>query len=66
MHTGTEEEVVVAAWEGALVEEELQDEPDYGDGTVQPDGVVPQHGQDERDRAHLKGAVKEESWEEPV
>ena len=44
MHGGAEEEVVLAAGEDLLVEEDLEKEPDEEDSSVEPDTLKPEHG----------------------
>ena len=64
METDSEDELVVPLREYFLVEQEVEDDPEKSHTSIEGDGVVPENGANEADRAELEDAVKENEGEE--
>ena len=62
MKSGANEEIVEASGKTVLIEEELEEKPDDDDTSVKPDGVVPEHGENEGYGSKFEGTVEQEHW----
>jgi len=64
MKSGADEKIVEAAGKTVFIEEKLEEKPDDDDASVEPDGIVPKHGENEGYGSKLEGTVEQEHWAE--